>query len=563
MQYAFKWVWILVVVIAYLTVYHFVGTLVYIEGDDATSIAYHVQGRNISIQPPYSPYHGMMDKLLSILPSDETVVRTAAFELTRIANIVMLIFMLMLAFDWLKSFGKVYSQKQQAVMVLVLLLATPELFYFGLVYAPTLVAMCFVLASHLLLRWQQHVWIRQPMQHVGQVILSVALFGLGISFRWNVLTYGLVIAADIFFSQHADRSRNLRAAIIWGSAALFAAYLMIRFSGYGLANIQNSFGTILFVINQAGTSSVSDLSLSESLMRIILTLSPLLTPALAIGILIGSYQLLRTRSWFGFTLLLGILSILPWVRSGVPKFIITVLPVLVTTFLLGIDIILNSLKKDVPYRIPVLSFLVGCLFFPWLVGIQVNREGTAWGPGFEIKSYDYEEIQGISLRPVIGSGMAFPTPEGPRAFYGHAFVLFRDWKIFVEKQSQERLAAVNAAIEQDVPLLVLGWSPDYYLNDLYVMGFETIDPYNHPASNGFFTERRFINSQGQQTSILYREVENDEVADLVNQLTGDPSAAKFVVIGYSQTMRALYLQYPDALQKLGENSAILDVDPLR
>jgi len=48
----------------------------YIEGDDATSIAYHALGRIESLQPHYAGYQGMMDKVLILLPANEALLRT-------------------------------------------------------------------------------------------------------------------------------------------------------------------------------------------------------------------------------------------------------------------------------------------------------------------------------------------------------------------------------------------------------------------------------------------------------------------------------------------------------
>ena len=60
-------------------------TFVYVEGDDATSIVYHAMGRDRSVQPAYSAYHGMMDVFLGWLPADEIVLRHLAISLTAAA----------------------------------------------------------------------------------------------------------------------------------------------------------------------------------------------------------------------------------------------------------------------------------------------------------------------------------------------------------------------------------------------------------------------------------------------------------------------------------------------
>ena len=41
----------------------------YVEGDDASTILHHTLGRDSNLQPVYSPYHSMIDTMLSLVPS--------------------------------------------------------------------------------------------------------------------------------------------------------------------------------------------------------------------------------------------------------------------------------------------------------------------------------------------------------------------------------------------------------------------------------------------------------------------------------------------------------------
>src|SRR5829696_5354035 len=178
MQNIVKPTWIVITALIFLIIFQFSGTWIYIDGDDATSIAYHVLGRNTSIQPPYSPYQGMMDKLLGLLPSDEPTQRTVAFGITRLASILMVILILALVFDWLQESGRQYSPSLRAVISVVLLLAVPELFYLGLVYSPTMVAMCFVLFAHLLIKQIVASQALSETRHIFGTGISIILFGV-------------------------------------------------------------------------------------------------------------------------------------------------------------------------------------------------------------------------------------------------------------------------------------------------------------------------------------------------------------------------------------------------
>jgi hypothetical protein len=558
--------WMLLVVIVFGIIYQFSSTYAYVDGDDATSIAYHLLGRDKTLQPPYSPYHGMMDKLLSILPAEEKLVRTVAFRITRYANILMVVITLLLSFNWLQSFGENYlpSGSRRILISVIVLFAIPELFYLGLVYSPTQLAMCFVLSAHLILRWA-YLGETSKRTRLISYIGALVLFGLGVSFRWNVVAYGLVIVTDLTMIQPMSESikNRLLIAMIWGVFALISSLIMINFSGYGLSDIGGMFGIILYVINQAGTLSPGDdVSFKEILMRTGLTLSPLLSPVLILFVLAGLIKLILNRSKFIFVILAGFLGILPWVRTGVPKFIITFLPILVFTLVLGFVVVLDFIKQK-RYRVIIYAFLIIGLVFPWLIGIHVDREGTAWGPGFELKPYTYTDISDMNFQVAFSSGMAFPTPEGPRALYGHGYVLFGMWNKFVNSDAAERQNIIDTAISLDLPLVVTSWSPDYYLDNLYSMGFKTSDAANHMAADGYFIERRFDNSQGKTISVLFHEVEKTDIPELISDLEQYPNLQKFALIGYPQTMRTLYESDASALQALGRTSAIADLTQLK
>lgn len=555
-----KSLWVLISMFLFWIVYQFSGTFVYIDGDDATSIAYHVMGRDSTMQEPYSPYHGMMDKMLSLLPAKEELVRTVAFGATRLATVLMYILILLLVFKQLRYSNVNLPFSWQAIAATALLFAAPELLFFGLVYAPTMIAMCLVLCSHLLLYWLHYQQDVTSRQQIWGYVLSIVIFGFGVSFRWNVAAYGIIIAASILTMQSDQPLKNrLPNALGWLFFAGLSSFFMINLSGYGFRDFLAKFETVLYVLNQAGTlSPESTASTMEVLMRTALTLTPLFTPIFALLIMLGLAKLIKEKSGLLGIIVAGLLSILPWLRSGVPKFIITALPVLILLFMVGLTMIIEFAKDKNKKNIIYTLICIG-LLLPWLVGIQIEREGTAWGPGFQLKSFDYKETEGTDIKPILGPGMAFPTPEGVRPLYGYAYVLFREWKSFNESGTEERKLLVDTALQNSIPLVTTSWSPDYYLNDLYARGYKTSDPYDRIIGDGFFSERRFENLNRQTISILYVEVEGEDVSILIEELALTSPSKEFVLTGYPRTMRDLYEAYPNALQKLGPTSAIIDL----
>jgi len=553
--------WVAIVFLLFWIVYQRAGTLVYIDGDDATSIAYHVMGRDKTLQSPYSPYHGMMDKMLSLLLPQEEMLRTYAFITTRLANIIMLLLILTLIFEWVKEKDTKKSSVWYILTSITVLLAIPELFYLGLVYAPTCVAMCFILFSHLITRRVLISTGALTMKAYTLCIIALVAFGFGVAFRWNTIAYGLVIVADlIMIKKDTPLPARLKLATTWGSVALVFSFLMIGFSGYGFADFLEKFETILHVINQTGSLSNQNNSNTQSLAATILTLSPLFTPFCAFAVLIGTLKLLYKRSSLLFVVGAGIISALPWFGSGVPKFIITALPAFILLFITGLMTVTEYVNKQRIKSFYIVGFII--LLAPWLVGISITREDTAWGPGFTKKPYDYPETQSTSLQLINRGGFAFPTPEGIRPLYGHFYVLWSEWKMMVEQNSAEREAAIQKAIELNIPLVVTSWSPDYYLNYLYSIGYQTTDSNYQQSDNQTFYVRNFYNAQGQSVSIFYLELEGIEDSELINYLSLFQRYQEIIFTGYSQTLRSLYFARPDALQKLSTAFMLIDINQL-
>ncbi|MDO8336230.1 MAG: hypothetical protein Q7T74_05640, partial [Candidatus Saccharibacteria bacterium] len=193
--------WIVLLIVIFGLVYIQSMTFVYVEGDDATSIAYHIMGRNKDIQSVYTPYQGMMDKMLGFLPSNEVLLRFTSLFATNLAAILMVMLILMLVFDW--------SRRQNITLpkwliTLSVLLAVPELFFLGLVYSPTLIAMCLLLAAHLILRYASRNanWLKfNDKKQIAYIVVSLFLFGFGVSFRWNTAIYAVVIIVDLILLQ--------------------------------------------------------------------------------------------------------------------------------------------------------------------------------------------------------------------------------------------------------------------------------------------------------------------------------------------------------------------------
>lgn len=549
--------WIFVVSVFFGLVYACALTFVYVEGDDATSIAYHALGRIPAIQPPYAPYHSMMDTLLSLLPSNEATLRYAAVGITAAAAVVLCLLILIIAYEW----APIPMQRLSWRAPLIVMLAAPEVFYLGLVYSPSVVALCLEISGHLLLRKSVRHYAGVEGGRLTWVLLggaaSLTLFALGASARWDTLAYGLVIVTDlVFFWPKMNRAfpppalRNrLIIAGSWGALAIFGWLLAVMLTGHSPREV---------IETVSSHGPVEHFSLVAAVTRI----QPLFTPALLLCIGAGIIRLVRSRDPLCIILIASLVPVIPVLPQGVPKWIIIAVPALITVGLIGFDFLWKVNRPGMP-RAVAQTVLLTVLLTPWLIGVRVTYDDTAWGPAFEIREYDRSSDERFSAYLYWGAGSAVPTPEGPRPLFGHAHTLFGGaWRVLVAKEEQERVNSIHRALDLRLPLLQ-DRGEGFAVALLARMQFTTLAPSQRSSPDALpFIERRFSSSD-QGPLVLVRLTNRDMLFDpsglhMLRSKVGD----RVMLYGYPATLRRLYKFAPEALEKLGTTSAVLRVDRL-
>lgn len=560
----YAWLWL--VVLAFVLVYLGSLTFVYVEGDDAATVAYHIMGRDPDFQLPYAPYHGMMDVVLSVFPADQDVLLVVAVLITAVAEIGMTVLILALAFDWMGEL----SWLQKLVIAGLLLLAVPEFFYLGLVYSPASLGMCFVLGAHLLLRYAARetgmLDINRPRDR-WLFLLSVVMFGLGVAFRWSVLPYGAVIALDLLIGVRKGLSlspltRRFLFVVGWGVVALIASVAVVFLSGYGPRDIIGSTqSTVSYVAGQAGGQQVEAGPIIS--FRTLTTLLSLFTPAFAIAFVVGFVTMLRRRDPLLLVLLVGLLGVFPYWPSGVPKFLITAIPPMILCGVVGMRVLWYKIDPE-RLRLAARVVFAVVVIVPWFAGVLVMREGSAWGPGFEMRPFDREEVKGLQFGLRFGSGAALPSPEGERAFFGHFFTFFGDWRGLYLERIEEHQRIVEQAIEQDIPIVMMRWAPAYITNVLVRKGFMTDDAYDHTLTpDDYFVERRFVNPESQEVIFWYHEIEGEGTEEDWRAICSLVDLSETVVFdSYPRVVRNLYEIAPETMERLGSTSAVIDLEQL-
>ncbi|MDN5205388.1 hypothetical protein QQ008_28645 [Fulvivirgaceae bacterium BMA10] len=535
-------------------------TFTYVEGDDASTIVYHALGRDASIQTPYSPYHSMMDMVLNILPANEVILRYTAIAASAIA--AMLFFILLVKL--LSSITGGEQTSKLSLFSIALPFIIPELFFFGLIYNPTVLAMAIILLSHLIIR---KVVKNKKYGPLGYIV-SFLLFGLGSAFRWDVAIYGVVIFTDlIMIIWNQKEVKRLKPWLIigsWGILSVIAVFVFIYISGYSPKEI----GEVLsWAKNYMGGKA------PNYLKRIGVSLS-LFTPAFIICIIVGFINLIIQRR-FGL-LLLGCIGFLPKLYVGLtlsPKGLIMALPGMILIAYFGFEFIYKwtspyiQLKK---YRLPyahVALYLI--LMVPWIIGVQMRTFNTSWGPGFEIRRYDQqprtgsgEKAGGISFDRInirLAAGLAIPTSEGPRPVWGYAYTLLGGaWREFVSKIDLERKSVLTISKNEGLPILQNN-GHKFLMVHLLEDDFLTNDADEKLRESSFY-QRTFLNRLEKiEVPVFY--LRKDRIFDEIElkhflEKTGE---RKFVCFfSYSSELTRLKNTYPNHVQILGPQSALFD-----
>lgn len=480
-----------------------------------------------------------MDGVLSLLPAREPVVRISAMALTSLAAPLLLVLILALAFDWAPDLIRI--PRSDAALVLPLL--APEFLYLGLVYTPALLALSFMVAAHLVLR---------RSRSATGVAVSALLFGTGAAFRWDTLVYGGIILTDLLLGRPGGAALRKRSvlALKWGASAVAVWLLAAALTGYSPV-------MVLREIMAAGpTESYPGLSVMGA------NLQPLFTPALSLLAAAGFLVLVRYRNTLAVALLVGFALVARYLPYGVPKWILVATPCLLACGVVGFSAAWRS-GGSRPFRYALRGAVLLLVLLPWVFSVRAVND-TAYGPAFEIQNFSRVAHGGVRARLAAGSGLAVPTPEGPRALGGHAWVLFGgEWRRLVRQLAGERDLAIQRAIDMRVPILQDS-GEGMIAAQLMGMGFKTADPWNRTIGNGLLVERRFTSGDNRTVRVLRVLKRKSLFAPDDLRLLRQIAASDVVVISvlYTSILHQYYLKAPGALEELGATAAVLHFQPL-
>jgi hypothetical protein len=529
-----------VIAAVFLLVYARSLTFVYVEGDDATSIAYHALGRIRDVQPPYSAYQCMMDAILRLLPPQEHLLRVTAMLLTGIAAPVLIFLIVLLAYEWAGEAIRI----ARPLAAFVVLLAAPELLYLGMVYTPALVALAAAIGAQLMARRAARGATGIAIAGTPWFWASVVLFGAGSACRWDVLAYGAIVASDLWLGPgllEAPRRRRFVATVVWGLAAFGSWLTQITLIGYGPS-------VVLKTLRTAGpVESFPGLEVTAANMQ------PLVTPALLLTAVVGFAVLAKRRNPAALLVLLGVVLTARYLPLGIPKWFLLAVPGILTCALAGFSKLWRARTAPVLLR----AALMACLVAPWLFGVHTVSGDSAYGPGFERRPYDRPSTSIRIFRVVPDAGALVPTSEGPRPLGGHAYVLLGGgWRRILQQSAQELNADVQLAAAGGLPILQdLGQG--YVVAALASAGFRTLDSWKLDV-------RTFVSADGatRVRVIRPRYRENLFTPAGLQHIEDLAGSSRMVAFAYSSTLRRIYNRAPDSLEQNGP-SVVLDLQKLR
>jgi len=552
--------WAALVLVFFGVIYACSLTLVYVEGDDAESIAYHALGRNAEWQRSFSAYQGGADLLLRLLPANESVLRVVAISVTSLSMVAFVLLMFVLVFDMLGSM----APSKRTLAAVVVMLAIPEVFYLGLVYHPAVIGMALALAAHVLLRraLRQHeeagTWSARTTM---LAVMAVFLLGAGAAIRWTLVMYGWVILWDwvlgIGRKPSGDRGvyvRRFTQACVWGFGAAVAWWLAVVASGYSLADIL------------AYPSFAREWMAYAYDWRVVLAQGlSVFTPALVVlGICGIAVFVQKDRRLAGFVIatLAPVLLLITW---SDPKQYLWAFPSLVLCVMAGWHALITWTAGSKQRR-TVQVGLVILVLLPWGVGVRTVQGDTAWGPHFEVRPYDRPHPEESGLSVALGSGAAVPTPEGPRPLWGHASVLLGgEWRAFNVKAAQEHTRIVEAATAGRLPILVLQGTTGFLVCELARQGFGSVAIVPGPVHVASQI-RRFSNHNGQSVALMkiyahLPELIRDE--GRLREIVEAVSSEEVIATGYPEDLRLLFKFAPQAMRMIGPGSAVVSLARLR
>jgi hypothetical protein len=527
----------------------------YVEGDDASTVLYHLCERNKAIQQPYAAYHSGLDLIIQLsgLETEESI-RIFAVLVSFLSGLFILF--------GCKSFLEVFFEnnhkikpKSKTFFYVLLPFMVPDLLFHSLIINAANISFVFLLFSLIyfirFLKSDKNYWLA----------LSIVLFAIAIPFRWTMLvSLPVYVGLLFYFSPITYTKKTLLLYLkvfIAAFTGLLLATALVFLTGYNFQGIYEAIVSTTDYLSQRDLSVLSILASSTAF----------LTPSLLFLLLLSLFKMReihKSDAKFNYALIVFlVLTISPFFLFGFfpsYKFLITLFPTLLVLMLLGFDYLMQ--------RKILISLLALSLIFIWFFGIQIDAGGTFCGPGFELntekvqqsKNDKNDEAQNVDERVKINSvrlkpssGFYMPMLEGPRPLYGYFYVFFnKGWFNQVEALKNERQEVIRLLIEDKNVDLIQDRRTAYISCDLYRNGYKTATDF---IDNKSYLYRDFV--KGNDTIQLKVVPDDSSKVAWISNLKIQKNKKVIFRSSYSSEILQLYHSKNDQLKIIGPFTAII------
>ncbi len=512
----------------------------YVEGDDASTILYHLCGRNSEIQKPYASYNSGLDYILSL---SNLKTEVSLREFTVFISFVSGFLILVLFFIFVTVFFEnenTQNNKKSIYFFLAVPFIIPDIFFHSLIINSTNISFVFLLSSLIafvkFLKTRKQYWL----------ILSTIFFAISIPFRWTMLvSLPLYFGLALYFFPIQNYSKEtyhlFLKILIANISGIFLSFFFINLTGYNLKDIYQT------VMQTTRYLEKSD----QSILSMFAIGSAFFTPALCFLLGLGIFKIFELRKQnpkiiFSYLAFFSF-SILPFYIVGfIPsyKFLITILPAILVLINFGFDYLTNRNFLKI--------FFIIILITPWFIGIQVDTKQSFCGPGFELNTnkitskIDFKDLKNPDKRvkftkitPKFDSGMYMPMLEGPRPLYGYFYVFFeKGWKRQIDIFTNER-DKLFSILDNDSSIVYLqDRRTAYFQCDLYRLGYET--------NTDFIFDK----------NILFRDYKNENKTIRINVIPDISSKSDWIYSFFIKTNNSIVFRssYSSDILRLNEEN---------
>jgi hypothetical protein len=555
LQFLSRFHWSVVLLLGFSLCYACSLTFEYVDGDDASSMVYHLLGRDTSVQPHALNYQPGMDLLLRAVPGKDPLLRTTAISVTAAAALFFVLLLLALSFDR----NRQIENRTKSLVAFGLFLAAPEFIYLGLLYTPVLVGLCIATSGHILLRRHLRSW--WSGDHSGRrmtfLIIALLLLVTGGFFRWDLFLYPVMAFLDISTDRQLHPpSLRINPGILWRGTAV-GLILVVSLSVF----VHLSRTDMAASLRSAVVAAFSAPHFPEGLAGFVSAHQTLFSPAMIVSIAAGMSTTYKTGPTALLYPVFTVVLILLWPLWMSPKEILLFVPAIIVMFSSGAHRLWYCLEGK--KRGAVRWGLVLIFGLPWIVGIRATYGDTAWGPGFELRRFDRPWSDAVSMALTLGSGTAAPTREGPRPLFGHAYCFVGgSWRNFVGEQANELKLTITRATTTGRPIFVAQGNAGEVIAAAAEMSLLTRSP---QIKDPLITPelRIFTSRKAEELKVVrYPLFFSKRVDSTVHSLRSLLSTDTVIVFGYSSTLRTLYLVSPHSLTPIGKRSGLLNLQIL-